>query len=269
MLTRVLTSIIGIPVVIGIIVAGNPLLKYVVLALSLIATYEFYQAIQFKHKPIRLIGYVASIVYYITFEWVGGHYTIYVALNIIIALIILVITYPKYSILDIAIVLFPIFYITLLFSFIILLREVKDGLFWVWLIAISAWGSDTFAYFVGKTLGKHKLAPKLSPKKTVEGSIGGIIGAGILACIYTLIYTQFAFSHLKLQIGWVVLITIIGASISQLGDLSASAIKRYFNQKDYGNILPGHGGILDRFDSFLFIAPIIYILVEGVQRLLG
>lgn len=269
MLTRLITGVIGTLLAIGIILVGNPWLRYVVMAISLIAMYEFYHVVKVNHKPIVTIGYGAVIVHYLSFNLVMSYYHIYMTLLTVLALAYLVIKYPKYSIIDIALTLFPILYVSLLFSFIILLRDIKDGIFWVWLIAISAWGCDTFAYFTGKMMGRHKLAPKLSPKKTVEGSIGGIIGAGLLGYFYTMIYTQFVPLMVRKQVIGVVIAVMLGAFISQFGDLAASAVKRYFGQKDYGYILPGHGGILDRFDSFLFVAPMIYIVAMYVQNIMG
>ena len=266
MFTRIMTSVIGIPLVIAIIVLGNPWLQYAIMGVSLVATYEIYHVIKNNHKPIVLLGYASVIVHYLAFDLAMTYYFIYITIVTMVALTILVIQYPKYSITDVALTLFPILYVSLLFSFIILLRDVRDGHFWVWLIAISAWGCDTFAYFTGKAIGKHKLAPQLSPKKTIEGSIGGIIGAGVIGYFYTVIFTHFNALIVDKKIIWVVIAVMLGALISQIGDLAASAIKRYFNQKDYGYILPGHGGILDRFDSFLFVAPVIYIIVILTQN---
>ena len=266
MLTRILTSVVGIPLVIAIIVIGNPLLRYVIMAVSLIALYEFYNVVGKQNKPMIYIGYGAIILQYVAFNWVMDYYFIFITLVTMASLMVLVMYYPKYSIIDVGLTLFPVLYVGLMFSFMILLRDVHEGSFWIWLIAISAWGSDTFAYFTGKTIGKHKLAPLLSPKKTVEGSIGGVVGAGVLAYVYTLIYTHFSAFAIREQMIWVIVAVVLGAVISQFGDLAASAVKRYYDQKDYGYILPGHGGILDRFDSFLFVAPIIYIVVIMVQN---
>lgn len=266
MFTRIMTSVIGIPLVIAIIVIGNPLLRYAIMVVSLIALYEFYGAVSKQNQPIVYVGYAAIVVQFLTFDWIMTHYVIFITLLTMLSLIAMVVRYPKYSIIDIALTLFPVLYVGLMFSFMILIRDVREGSFWIWLIAISAWGSDTFAYFTGKTIGKHKLAPVLSPKKTIEGSVGGVIGAGVLAYVYTLIYTHYDALMARNQIGWVVGAVMLGAIISQYGDLAASAIKRYYKQKDYGYILPGHGGILDRFDSFLFVAPIIYIVVSIVQN---
>ena len=267
MLSRILTSVIGIPLVIVIIAIGNPLLRYVIMAVSLIALYEFYRVVRKQHKPIVGIGYAAVSFQYLAFNWVMEEYFVFVTVVTMVSLVTLVVCYPKHSVIDVGLTILPVFYVGLMFSFMILIRDVKDGAFWIWLIAISAWGSDTFAYFTGKSIGKHKLAPVLSPKKTIEGSIGGVIGAAVLAYIYTIIYTQYGAFDVRQQVLWVVIGTAIGAVISQFGDLAASAIKRFYEQKDYGNILPGHGGILDRFDSFIFVAPVIYGMYMMAQYL--
>lgn len=268
MFTRIMTSVIGIPLVIAVIIIGNPLLKYVIMAASLVALYEFYGVVEKQQYPMRYIGYTAVVIQYLAFDWVTTNYFIFIMLLTMVTLIVLVVCYPKYSIIDVSLTIFPVIYAGLMFSFLLLLRNAPNGEFWVWLIAISAWGSDTFAYFTGKTIGKHKLAPVLSPKKTIEGSIGGVIGAGLLAYIYTIIYTQFGDYGVREQMLWIIVATILGAIISQFGDLAASAVKRYYNQKDYGYILPGHGGILDRCDSLLFVAPIIYMVVSMVQSVI-
>lgn len=269
MLTRVLTSVIGIPVVIAIIVLGNPWLCYAMMAVSLVALYEMYHVIQAKNKPIMYLGYSAIIFQYLFLDWTIQNYFLLTAALVMISLMILVISYPKYSIIDIGLTLFPIMYIGLLFSFIVLIRDIREGSFWIWIIPLSAWGCDTFAYFAGKTMGRHKLAPVLSPKKTIEGSIGGIIGAAVLTAIYTMIYTHYSAFDMRSQVVFVVIAAVLSAIISQFGDLAASAVKRFYKQKDYGHILPGHGGILDRFDSFLFVSPIIYCIAQIVENRMG
>ena len=265
MLKRIMTAVIGIPLVVAVIVLGNPFLKYTIMIASLIGMFEFYRVVKKNHQPMVILGYGATILHYIAFDLVGSHYLIYVTLLVIFSLSLMVIFYPKYKVEDVALTLFPVFYVSLLFSFIVELREMTNGSFWIWLVALSAWGSDTCAYFTGITMGKHKLAPALSPKKTIEGSIGGIVGAGLLGYLYTMVFTQFAMSQLREHTFVIVITVMIAAIISQVGDLAASAIKRFFEQKDYGNILPGHGGILDRCDSFIFVAPIIYVVAQIVQ----
>lgn len=130
-----------------------------------------------------------------------------------------------------------------------------NGSEYVWLVYIIAFGSDTFAYFTGKMFGRHKLYPEVSPNKTVEGAIGGIIGCTILSIIY--------FDYLRINKYIYIIIFSVSASVfSMAGDLAASKIKRESGIKDFGNILPGHGGILDRFDSVLFVAPIVYYFIQ-------
>jgi phosphatidate cytidylyltransferase len=130
------------------------------------------------------------------------------------------------------------------------------------LVFLSAWGNDTCAYCVGVLFGKHKMSPKLSPKKSVEGFIGGVVGAALLGALYTLLYGKITGE--AVTGGRVVLFAAIcgiGGMISVVGDLAASAIKRQYGIKDYSKLIPGHGGILDRFDSMIMTAPIVYYLV--------
>ena len=145
-------------------------------------------------------------------------------------------------------------------SCIYLTRQQPMGIYYIWLIFLCSWGCDTCAYCVGVLIGKHKMAPVLSPKKSVEGAIGGILGAMLLTVIYGLIFQNSMGISMK-NIFILVLICGIGAGISMIGDLAASAIKRNYNCKDYGKLIPGHGGILDRFDSVIFTAPAIYFLI--------
>ena len=129
----------------------------------------------------------------------------------------------------------------------------------LWLIFACSWGCDTSAYCVGMTLGKHKLAPVLSPKKSVEGAIGGVLGAVLIGVLYALAINKFTTST-GINVWYYAAISAVGAIISQVGDLAASGIKRNHDIKDYGRLIPGHGGILDRFDSVIFTAPIIYYM---------
>lgn len=268
MLTRIITAVVCIPLVIFVILQGNPVLQFTIMALSLIALYEFFNAIKEVYHPIKYIGYGTVIIYYLFLDQLSSSFNIYLGAVILIALVSMVIHYPKHTIQDVAMTLFGSFYISILFSFFVLVGNTEYGDFWIWLIMLSAWGSDTFAYFVGRGIGKNKLTA-LSPNKTIEGSIGGVVGAGLLAYLYTLSYTYFHYNLLREYTLLIVGAAMIAAIISQFGDLAASAIKRNFNKKDFGFILPGHGGILDRFDSLLFTAPVIYIaviIVENVVR---
>ena len=142
----------------------------------------------------------------------------------------------------------------------------SDGAYMVVLVFLSAWCNDTLAYCTGRLIGKHKMSPILSPKKTVEGAIGGVIGAGLLGCLYGLFAKQFLSVNYNLIVVFGI-VCAVGGLISIIGDLGASAIKRNYDIKDYSHLIPGHGGILDRFDSIIFTAPIIYYMLVMVVGL--
>ena len=158
---------------------------------------------------------------------------------------------------DIAYTFFGICYVVFCIMFIAFLDGTKNGNILIWYAIIAAWGTDIFAFFTGKLIGKHKFS-KVSPKKSIEGCIGGTIGAVILILLYTMAVNYFW----NLQYSYVVM-AVIGVALSligQMGDLAASSIKRYVDIKDYSNLIPGHGGMLDRIDSLIFIAPFAYVL---------
>lgn len=268
MLTRVLTGVVGIPLVILIMVLGNPILTIAATIVALIGVEEYYKMIGKKYSPMRWIGLGATLVYFIWGEFFFRNYVIYIAALLIILLVWMVLKYPKHSIVDVGMTLIAPIYVGGLLSFIIAIRMLEYGSFLVWLVFISAWGSDTCAYFAGRYFGKHKLAPILSPKKTIEGAIGGALGASGIAYIYTWIITQFNFSVMREYIWLIVVIVFVAAILSQIGDLAASSIKRTIGEKDFGNLFPGHGGVLDRFDSILLVAPFIFIaLVYTIEHI--
>ncbi len=193
------------------------------------------------------------------------------ALIVVFILVILgiyVLSYPKYDIRQVMAVIFAVIYAPLMISFMYRTR-VDDGgsvtdMIMTFLIIITASGSDMSAYFTGVNLGKHKLAPLLSPKKTIEGAIGGVLGAALLNTVFALALC--AFDLFSLRYIWIfALIGFVGSIISQIGDLAASAIKRSFDIKDYGKVIPGHGGAMDRLDSILVVAPIIYMMIRLLQ----
>ncbi len=153
-----------------------------------------------------------------------------------------------------------VFYIAVSFTSIVLLRE--EGRYLYLLTFIGPWVSDTFAYFCGRLFGKHKLIPEISPKKTVEGSIGGIIFASVAFVVYSLVIVNFFDTSAEPNLLILAVSGAVVSVISQIGDLSASAVKRKFGVKDYGFVFPGHGGVMDRFDSVIMTAPVLYILSQ-------
>ena len=159
---------------------------------------------------------------------------------------------------------FGFVYVGVMLSYIYQLRVLQNGGEFVVLLFLAAWGNDTLAYCTGMLIGKHKMSPVLSPKKSVEGLIGGIVGAAVLGAVYG-IYLKSTIRFSFNPVTMFALICAIGAVISVIGDLAASAIKRDAGIKDYGTLIPGHGGILDRFDSIILIAPVIYYLTVMIS----
>ena len=263
--TRLLSGILLVIIALVTVITGGPLLFGVLLLISLIGMTELYKVFGIEKKPPGIAGYLFAVLYYglLYFEaQLPGEKLTWFMLHFMACLIcqmgVLVFGYPKYNTQQIFAAFFGVFYVAVMLSYIYQARLLEGGVFTVWLVFICAWGCDTCAYCVGKLIGKHKMAPVLSPKKSVEGGIGGIAGAALIGVLYAL-----AINHWGGAGADIVQYAVIGGAggaISQIGDLAASAIKRYHNIKDYGKLIPGHGGILDRFDSVIFTAPIIYYL---------
>lgn len=179
-----------------------------------------------------------------------------VVVMFIVEMFIYVFCFPKYRAEQIACCEFAFLYAPVMLSFVELTREASGGEYLVWIILISSWGCDTCAYVVGMLIGKKKIFPVLSPKKSLEGCIGGVVGAALLGALYGLFVT----GNDAREPGIFALICAMGAVVSMMGDLAASAIKRNRGIKDYGKVIPGHGGVMDRFDSVIVTAPIVYLL---------
>lgn len=262
MMTRIISSVVFFPLLAAFIVIGGNTLKIGVFLLSAVAMTEVYKAFFKKILPINYISYIFLVVYYFFIDSIVQKFTIiFLFLFIISNLTFLVIKHKKISPADCIVNIFVFFYVGIFLSAIYLTRGLEYGEYLVWLIFISAWGCDTCAYFTGKAIGKNKLIETLSPNKTIEGFIGGILGAMIIGGIYAWVVT-YIFNLFEIgSITFFIVASGIGGIFSQLGDLTASAIKRYTNLKDYGKIIPGHGGIMDRFDSIIFTAPIVYSVI--------
>ena len=234
MKTRILAGLALVPLLLLVALGGLPLYigEFVIVA---IAIHEFYKAFETKKiNPIFSLGYVFAFILFICS--------------------IIPMLQCKKNIMDIIVTFFGIFYVEILIDFIVLTMDnFQDGNKLVWLVFIISFMTDTFAYFSGYLFGKHKLIPNVSPKKTIEGSIGGILGSTICCLIFGYIF--------KLDMALMIVMGIIGSIIAQIGDLFASSIKRYVGIKDYGNLIPGHGGVLDRFDSVILVAPFVYSAV--------
>ncbi len=212
-------------------------------------------------SPLELAGYAGCVLYYLAVY--GGAEPVYwigvLGLAFLGMMFVYVFSFPGIHADTVMKAFFCLFYAPVLFSFIYLTRELPGGIYMVWLIFISSWICDTCAYLTGMAIGKHKLAPVLSPKKSVEGAVGGVLGSALVGALFGWLFLEKLFADQNIT--WIAaLICAAGAVISQAGDLAASGIKRNHQIKDYGRLIPGHGGIMDRFDSVLFTAPIIYYL---------
>ena len=264
MAVRVISSVVGALIFIVVFIAGLLPLKVGAAVVSMIGMYELYTAVSKRLKPVHFIGFAAEIWYVFLSENCDVLLNKFMMLTaVIVLLILLVAQHEQTSILDVSITVFGFFYVGMLLYCLVDLYKITPAL--LWLPPICAWGSDTFAYFVGVKFGKHKLAPVLSPKKSVEGSIGGVIGGGVLTALFFLAGDKIGYMHNTEMIPLFTLGGMAAAAFSQGGDIAASAIKRQMGIKDYGNIIPGHGGILDRFDSVLFTAPVIYIFFSSAN----
>lgn len=260
--SRYIGALVLAPLLIFVLLGGLPL-KLFTIALSVCGLYEFYHALSTKEiKSIPIISYALLIAYYLfnnNFESMMYILVIAMVLSLIIPIIDL-----KYSFMDVSVTFLGFVYVVILFSFIPLVNSKIHGEYLVWLIFIGAWLSDTAAYYFGKYLGKHKLCPKVSPKKTIEGSIGGFLG-GTLGCgIFGIVVSSYV---PEVSVIHFFLIGALCGIMGQFGDLVASSIKRYVGLKDYSNLIPGHGGILDRFDSILFNAVVVFYYLTFILRI--
>lgn len=254
--TRLLSGIVLVAVALLTIISGGYVLFFTLLGISLIGMQELYKVMKVREEhfnALEIAGYLGAVIYYVLMSLDFEKYGMMgVIISFMLFMFVYVFTYPKFKADQVMPAFFGVVYVAVMLSFIYLTRNLPDGKFLVWLIFLCSWGCDTCAYCVGMLIGKHKMAPVLSPKKSVEGAVGGVAGAALLGVIYAAA-TQGPMLEYAV-------ICAIGALISMVGDLAASAIKRNQGIKDYGKLIPGHGGILDRFDSVIFTAPVIYFL---------
>lgn len=258
--TRLISGIVLVIIALATIISGSWILFFTLLAVSLIGMRELYKVMKVSDEHVtvlELVGYLGAVLYYIAMKADFGNYgTMAIIISMILILFVYVFSYPKYHAEQVMAAFFGVVYVAVMLSFIYLTRSLPDGKFLVWLIFLCSWGCDTCAYCVGMLIGKHKMAPVLSPKKSIEGAVGGVAGAALLGVIYA--------AATQGKMAEYALICAVGALISMVGDLAASAIKRNQNIKDYGKLIPGHGGILDRFDSVIITAPVIYYLAKTI-----
>lgn len=258
--TRLISGIVLVAAALALVITGGEVLLAASCIISLIGMYELYRVFKIERTAAAGIGYAAAILYYLDLyrPWLPQE-MLYVLALLTVLLAVYVFAYPKYHASQILAVFFGVFYVAAMLSCVYQAREMAQGAYIVWLIFICSWGCDTCAYCVGVRFGKHKMSPVLSPKKSVEGAVGGLVGTFLLALLYGTAF-QAQMGITRAQVLVMAAISTVGGMVSMIGDLAASAIKRNYEIKDYGTLIPGHGGILDRFDSVIFTAPIIYYL---------
>ena len=272
MKTRVIVGVIGIPLIfILILFAPVWMFGLVIGLIAAIGSWELLNCIC-KDLPKRMIAYSAVGAFILPFGTSFGAYMLterFVLWGLVVImfceLMLSFLREQKMEFNPIVNVLFAGFVLPMLFTSLVRIHMMDGGKFLLLMVFVVAFASDSFAYFAGMFLGKHKLAPQLSPKKTIEGSAGGFVGTIVCMILYGLVMQMNGFT-----VNYVVIAIYgyLGSLVGQLGDLSFSAIKRLHDVKDYSNLIPGHGGVLDRFDSMVFIAPLIELLLLWVPAVM-
>ena len=281
MKTRIITGVTAALFAIGCLVAiGFGYVRYlsiIIAVLSAIAVHEVITVSKCKNKVVMAVTMVFAAAYspFIAFDL--EKYLIIPKSSILIIYIIalLLIMLKFYDITrfeHVALALFTSLAVPASLTTLIQLPLLCDenpqlfqrsqAVFMLLCAMYCAWLSDTFAYFIGSKFGKHKLSPKISPKKSIEGAIAGVVGTTVFAAVTFLICNHFFFTLDTIKLWQVIIATMVLCVLGMCGDLSASVIKRNFGEKDFGTLFPGHGGVLDRVDSFLFTMPSLYLIVE-------
>ena len=263
MLGRIMVALVGIPLLI-VILFFSPVIVLTVAfsALCAIAAYELLGATQAVHNR-RLVVYAAffsalvPLWYYFGCRIVGAVGGVFVLMLLLFGEAIA--SRQTMQVEEMAMTVFAALVVPSMLSVFVLMADLEHARLYMFLPFVCAFTSDAFALFAGMRFGKHKLAPHLSPKKTVEGSVGGFLGAALCCVLYGLFISK-VLGHAPVY--WMLaLYGLLGSLVSQLGDLSFSYIKRQYGIKDYGHLFREHGGVLDRFDSVTFCAPLTYLLL--------
>lgn len=264
--TRLISGVVMVIVALATMWLGGPYLAGILLLISLAGYRELTKAqrVNVAEKGINgleIIGIIGVLIYYAVM-YVSQDTTLLLMCIVLVfmaEMFLYVVLFPRYRAEQVVAAIFSFLYAPVMLSFMYMTRMSRMGMYLVWLILISSWGCDTCAYCVGKLIGRKKVFPVLSPHKSLEGCIGGVAGAALIGGLYAYFVVEPRVPDQDVL--WaIVFISAVGALMSMVGDLAASAIKRNYQIKDYGKLLPGHGGIMDRFDSMVVTAPMIYFL---------
>jgi len=251
--TRIITAVIGIPILLGVLYLGGIYWQSLIILLAGIALLEYFSMMQNKgFSPIVIPAYIILVVLLFRVQLSQSLSGLFF-MGLFLMILALVIWYPRFSLNDMVFSFFGAFYIGYFLSFAQALTELGKAFPYILLVFVMTWASDVGGYLFGMLWGKNKLAPQLSPGKTWEGAVGGVVLSIILALIYS-----YLFKIQNLNLVYTILLGFSASVAAQVGDLLESSIKRYFGVKDSGRIIPGHGGVLDRFDSFMLVLPMVY-----------
>lgn len=268
MLKRIITGVAITVLLLAIFLLSDTLVYPIIMTvLSFVGTWEMLGCIKQRKNLLMAIPslLVAVICPILAYFYDYGSILVVVMCYIIVLLAESVFFDEKVKVINVSEVGMTTLYVVLCFTSLLELRYIETGAEYIYLLAFFAAGvTDTFAYFTGFLFGKHKLIPKISPKKTVEGAIGGIVFCVIGALVYGVVIEKI-FDGVQFSFAMLAVVGFIMSVVSMIGDLIASSIKRTYGIKDYGNIFPGHGGVLDRFDSVMILAPLLLFFVENVN----
>lgn len=272
---RVLSGVVIAVVAISVLLLMNTVVFPIVwTVLAVMAVYEIEKVTQIKNKALMVVSLAFAALFCLneSFGFAEVSYSVVLSVYVLIMLTIMLIGYDITKFEHVASAFFASVAVPFAFSIFVYLRDINEnsggkfskteGVYLILLVLVCSWLTDVFAYFTGRAFGKHKLCPKISPKKTVEGAIGGIIIPAVINIIVLAVFEKFFFDGTVIPYWAMLIISPVLSVASMLGDLSASTIKRNFGVKDFSNLIPGHGGIMDRFDSCLFVLPAIYVIVN-------
>lgn len=251
--TRIISALIGMAGLLFILFMGGIYWQGLFIGLGLIALYEFYMMMgKTGHKALYIPGYLLFLLL-----MGSAQYPLYLGpgLYLIIFMVVVyaVLSYPRISVVDIALSLLGAAYIGFFLSFALKISELQPAFIIMLLAFILTWSSDVGGYAFGTLWGRHKMAPLLSPGKSWEGAVGALLLTIVMAFVFLQV-----FELEKLNNAYVLVLAVLASIAAQFGDLFISSMKRYFGVKDTGTIIPGHGGVLDRFDAFLLVVPLVY-----------
>ena len=266
---RTITGVIALPVLAIILIFSNTIIMDIFTAIiACISMYEYFHCFKATNKanPSQYLGYIYCILiaftHFVDERLLTSNLIAIIPVSLVVLFAELVLSKGKKTVTDIAVTMLGLCYIPLMLIYLSLVRDMEldhglNGKILIWFVLIASWGSDIFAYFIGRHFGKHKLTA-VSPNKTVEGAVAGVVGAILLGILFAILCnTIWGVGINYLLIGCIMAVLSI---VGQIGDLAASSIKRYCEIKDFSELIPGHGGMLDRVDSIIFVLPFAYIL---------